>query len=433
MAENVTLGTVSSFTNDGSAVATVNANSQLIMNAFTDVLGRSGFAPNEMQSALDMNSFNIINLPAPATINSPVRLVDVISPGISLTVPPVGTSGSTVPLLNGINTWSGIQTFNAATVFNATVALNAGFTGSLTSSSGAQFINTSQVLTGSIAGPFNANTIVLTESLTVTGTNQLIGWSFIHTPFGGGSSNRTGLAATTFLTTSDIVAPFVTTMQATMKASVATTNSLSLFAFNPQALLLTGATNYAEICGTELDVSNASGASTSFISGLKIVQLSTHANHAVTKEGALIFTNQAPSVGWNNLIYVGSFNGGGTPMTATGTIFNVDSTVTAAVGIDMSTATLSSFAWKSPGCTIAGNGNINATAVISPSFVNQGSGIVLGNSTDTVKFGGTGTFTANGAVATTMTSLGPVGSHTTIQEWLTITDAAGVVRYIPCY
>lgn len=41
--------------------------------------------------------------------------------------------------------------------------------------------------------------------------------------------------------------------------------------------------------------------------------------------------------------------------------------------------------------------------------------------------------TANGAVATAMSSLGPAGSHTTIQEWLTITNSAGVVRYIPAF
>ncbi len=40
---------------------------------------------------------------------------------------------------------------------------------------------------------------------------------------------------------------------------------------------------------------------------------------------------------------------------------------------------------------------------------------------------------ANGSVATTMTSLGPVGSHTTIQEWLVVKNAGGTLRYIPMY
>ena len=47
--------------------------------------------------------------------------------------------------------------------------------------------------------------------------------------------------------------------------------------------------------------------------------------------------------------------------------------------------------------------------------------------------GGTGTFTANGTTATTMTSLGPSGAHATVQEWFTVTDTGGIVRYIPAY
>lgn len=39
---------------------------------------------------------------------------------------------------------------------------------------------------------------------------------------------------------------------------------------------------------------------------------------------------------------------------------------------------------------------------------------------------------ANGSVATAMSSVGPVGSNTTIQEWLKVTIGANV-RYIPCF
>lgn len=40
--------------------------------------------------------------------------------------------------------------------------------------------------------------------------------------------------------------------------------------------------------------------------------------------------------------------------------------------------------------------------------------------------------TANGAVATVLGSVGPVGSSTTVQEWLTI-DINGTTRYLPCF
>lgn len=69
--------------------------------------------------------------------------------------------------------------------------------------------------------------------------------------------------------------------------------------------------------------------------------------------------------------------------------------------------------------------------------------IIFGLSQDTIfargsvagvfQFASAGSFTANGSVATSVTSLGPTGSHTTIQEWLTIQNASGTTRYIPCY
>lgn len=46
---------------------------------------------------------------------------------------------------------------------------------------------------------------------------------------------------------------------------------------------------------------------------------------------------------------------------------------------------------------------------------------------------GVGSTTANGSVATAMSSLGPTGAHTTIQEWLTFTNSSGVTRYVPAF
>ena len=40
-------------------------------------------------------------------------------------------------------------------------------------------------------------------------------------------------------------------------------------------------------------------------------------------------------------------------------------------------------------------------------------------------------FAANGSVATVLGSLGPTGSHTAVQEWLTVIDASGNIRYVP--
>jgi hypothetical protein len=42
-------------------------------------------------------------------------------------------------------------------------------------------------------------------------------------------------------------------------------------------------------------------------------------------------------------------------------------------------------------------------------------------------------FTANGVVLTALTGIGPTGSHTTVQEWLTVQDTGGTVRYVPTF
>ena len=42
-----------------------------------------------------------------------------------------------------------------------------------------------------------------------------------------------------------------------------------------------------------------------------------------------------------------------------------------------------------------------------------------------------GAVIANGSAATALTSVGPAGSHTTVQEWFQIAGTSGTVRYVP--
>ncbi len=53
--------------------------------------------------------------------------------------------------------------------------------------------------------------------------------------------------------------------------------------------------------------------------------------------------------------------------------------------------------------------------------------------TGILQVGTTGSMAANGAVATALSSVGPTGSNTTVQEWLQIKNSDGTVRYIPCF
>lgn len=84
------------------------------------------------------------------------------------------------------------------------------------------------------------------------------------------------------------------------------------------------------------------------------------------------------------------------------------------------------------------SGGLNATGnqsitMGSASVLTIGTAALAQGAVGVFKFTAAGSFSANGSVATSMTSLGPAGSHTTIQTWLTIVDSAGTTRYIPCY
>lgn len=76
MAVSLNLIDLANLQNENTATAAINANNAAIEAAFQDVLALDGATPNSMNSALDMNSNGIINLPAPVSGLSPMRLQD---------------------------------------------------------------------------------------------------------------------------------------------------------------------------------------------------------------------------------------------------------------------------------------------------------------------------------------------------------------------
>ena len=83
---------------DVARVPQINSELEAIETAQKDFLTRSGETPNEMLNSLDMNSNEILNLPAPATMNSPLRLRDVTGGVYSVVVEPIT---ETVPVTDG--------------------------------------------------------------------------------------------------------------------------------------------------------------------------------------------------------------------------------------------------------------------------------------------------------------------------------------------
>src|SRR6266478_2620730 len=118
----ITLTNLVNLQNETTAVNAINANNAVLTTAMDNTLSRDGTAPNPMQANLDMNSNQILNLPPPSTVNSPARLIDVAS-NPTITVPAVGTSGATVPLLNANNTFSGNNIHTGTETFTNTVTL----------------------------------------------------------------------------------------------------------------------------------------------------------------------------------------------------------------------------------------------------------------------------------------------------------------------
>jgi hypothetical protein len=79
---------------------------------------------------------------------------------------------------------------------------------------------------------------------------------------------------------------------------------------------------------------------------------------------------------------------------------------------------------------------ISWLATNSVSMVNATAGELIratGGASPTFQFKAAAYFSANAAVATSLTGVGPTGANTTVQEWLTIKNADGTTRYIPCF
>ena len=168
------LDDVASLQSEPSALQTLASNNRRIEAAVEDALSRSGLQPNEMEAPLDLNGKRILNIGAPINSTDVARLSDIqnalsvdqalipaltadallsndgtmlvwrnpadipgmgdmkksdnlsgltdvtvartnLGLGDSVTYN-IGTSGSNVPLLSGINAWSSKQTFQAVDI-----------------------------------------------------------------------------------------------------------------------------------------------------------------------------------------------------------------------------------------------------------------------------------------------------------------------------
>jgi hypothetical protein len=187
--DKITLSNVTTFTNDTTSVNTINNNNALITTALDNTLSRDGTSPNQMGSNLDMNSNQILNLPPPSTVNSPARLVDVVT-NPTITLPATGTSGHVVPFLDGNNTTSGNNIHSGTETFNSSVTFN----GTTTFAGGLSLANNS--VTNSILAQAPANTIKGNNTGSTANETDLTGSQVMNmlqftAPFTGAVSTST--------------------------------------------------------------------------------------------------------------------------------------------------------------------------------------------------------------------------------------------------
>jgi hypothetical protein len=390
MAIDVTLGVVGSLQNETEALATINLNSANIESAFFEAYSRWGTPNNQMSATMDMNNQQIINLPAPSTMTSPVRLADIAT-NPTVTVPTVGTSGATVPLMNGSNTWTGSDNFTGATVNVAT-----------------QTAGNNTTLAASTA--FVANAVASNLPTSIAGLSVL---------------GNTG-------TTTAAPAAITGTANKFLGVNSAGT-SLSFETMSGDATLASGALTLATVNTTP----GVIGTSTA------IPQITTNGKGLVTAQttvpviapaGTLTGGVLASNVVSSSLNSVDSFLELGTDSATPAASFLASESVVSgtnnqAAGVDL---TISGPAGTGTGI---GGSIVFATSPVGASGTSQNTPVEANRilPIGRVKFTNAANFTPNGTVATTMTSLGPTGASATVQEWLTIQNASGVTRYIPCY
>lgn len=178
----VTLSDVQNLNDQPSTQAVINNNSAILEAAFDNTLSRDGSSPNTMQSTLDMNSFQIINLPAPIEADAPLRLQDLssfVGGGTVTNIPAGGTTGQVLGKTGSPDYQVGWEN----SVTSVGLALPADLT----------ITNSPVTTTGTLTGAW-ATTPTGTGAM-VRATSPTLVTPALGTPASGVATNLTGTAA----------------------------------------------------------------------------------------------------------------------------------------------------------------------------------------------------------------------------------------------
>jgi len=175
----VTLTDLVNLQNETTAVNALKNNNAVLTTAIENTLSRDGTSPNTMSASLDMNSNQIINLPNPATANSPVRLQDlstVTGGGTVSSLPVGGTTGQVLAKTSNTNYAVAWTSESAELNAGNNIVLTGTTPTTIATSLTPAFTNVNKVVlttpaTGSTLTILDGKTLTANNSLTLSGTD----------------------------------------------------------------------------------------------------------------------------------------------------------------------------------------------------------------------------------------------------------------------
>lgn len=245
----ISLTDLANLQNETTAVNAINNNNAAIEAAVENTLSRDGTTPNQMNATLDMNSFQILNLPAPIGADSPLRLqelIDFVGGGTIGGIPTGGTTNQVLAKNSNANFDAGWK--NSVTSVGLTAPAELTVTGSPITSTGTIGLSWANTPTGT--GPVVKQTSG--TLITPTISNPQVD----NIRFNGATSGTTNVAGPAVGSSNTVTLPNITDTLVS-KTSTDTLTNKTIDTAGPNTIKVNGNTLSATAGTATVTVPNA--------------------------------------------------------------------------------------------------------------------------------------------------------------------------------